>query len=90
MGLLFVLPGNDVSEKPGNSPCFQCFFLTTEEELEADAEGGDEIAKRVMGKIGTLGLGLRVLLNLCGEIGEGAIEEENVREREAISIDSTA
>lgn len=64
MGLLFVLPGNDVSEKPGNSPCFQCFFLTTEEELEADAEGGDEIAKRVMGKIGTLGLGLRVLLNL--------------------------
>jgi len=48
MGFLLVLEGNDVSETPGNSPCFQCFFLTSEdeEELEAEAvfDGEDETA----------------------------------------------
>jgi hypothetical protein len=57
--------------------------LTTGEELEAVFEGGGETAQRIRRKIGTL---LWVLLHLCCGIGEGTMEEEKVRETEAISI----
>lgn len=83
IGLLLVLPSD--WENPGNSPCFQCFFLTTGEELEAVFEGGGEIAQRVIRKVETLGL-VWVLMHLGWGIGEGTMEEEKVRETEAISI----
>lgn len=38
-----VFFGADVSVMPGNSPCFQCLFLTGEEE-EGGGGGGDFLA----------------------------------------------
>ncbi|KAL5100818.1 hypothetical protein RYX36_005145 [Vicia faba] len=83
MGPLLVLPSD--WEKPGNSPCFQCYFLTTEEELEAGFEGGGEIAQWVIRKVESWGL-VGVLVHLGWGIGEGTMEEEKVRETEAMSI----
>lgn len=85
IGVLLLVPlpppGNDVSEIPGNSPRFQCFFLTTDEE-DDDLEGGDEIAKRVTLKIESWVLGFGEFLHLLsGEIGEGMMEEENEQRR---------
>ena len=97
-GDLLLLPGSDVSDTPGNSPCFQCLFLATEEEEEeeeAEAEAvfevvGAEIAKRVTLKMGSWDLGLLgfgVFLHLSCGIGEGTTEEENDRDMEAITIE---
>ena len=33
---LFEVPYIEVSENPGNSPCFQCFFLATEDDEDED------------------------------------------------------
>ena len=36
----FEVPYIEVSENPGNSPCFQCFFLATEDEAVVVVLGG--------------------------------------------------
>lgn len=38
MGVFLPLPGMDVSENPGNSPFFQCFFLAGEEDEDEEVD----------------------------------------------------
>lgn len=40
---LFEVPYIEVSENPGNSPCFQCFFLATADDDEEEEEDEVEV-----------------------------------------------